>query len=735
VRWPFSRRRPAPTGAGTTTRSEPAAWRSLPTIHRTVERIEPTAHSTEFAHDLGIRRPLEHFYEPLGHEVRTEAPSGIATGIASPAVAGIEGPELDYSHAPDRPLGHEPTGARTASGAPGPVQRSPAPSGEVGRMPEVAPVRVLRATEQPPAQMPVGETESEIVPEPSAASVARTMEAQPAPTAGEGEAAREAEVVDEPVDALQASEPQGGQEVSEEGSGVQRVAETEAPLVGRRLGLGDPLTRRPPTATEAPSIAEEGLPLAARPGSSVAQGSEGPSSAGIQRAAVAPGPGQPSAAGETPTPGTSFGPTAQPGTGPGTAPIAGATPSMVRTHRVMRKASAEEPESESVSVPETPPSPVVLAPRRLAALPPEPRAGGAEAASGETSRVHRAAEEYGPGEELPPPAGSGRAQRAREEATPTAPEPQPLAGPGPQEEAAEEIVPEPAAAGGLETEPGAESLAEESSGPEAAPVLRVAPLVSARHIARSRSAGEAPAEFVQRAPETPAQLAGVGLQRAAARSGATGPARVGLPSARTLTTVGTGPAVSGPAEEGRPFISAGELVPAPSMQHVSRTLGPEAVSSDALAWGPHGEPQAGPITQSPGAIGRTEYQPGALPLVSRKASEPAPTTMRTTRWVAPMADPGAAAVAAGVATPDGNGSVIFRTPAEVEAPSAALQRQEAEAGPSAEPAGPLAEPTVAVGGSKKEIEELASKLEEPLFRRLRQSLLLLRERSGKLADL
>jgi hypothetical protein len=100
-----------------------------------------------------------------------------------------------------------------------------------------------------------------------------------------------------------------------------------------------------------------------------------------------------------------------------------------------------------------------------------------------------------------------------------------------------------------------------------------------------------------------------------------------------------------------------------------------------------------------------------------------------------MADPGAAAVAAGVATPDGNGSVLFRAPAEVEAPSAALQRQEAEAGPSAEPAGLLAGPAAAAGGSKKEIEEQARALAEPIFALLRQRLRLDRERSGKLADL
>jgi hypothetical protein len=47
----------------------------------------------------------------------------------------------------------------------------------------------------------------------------------------------------------------------------------------------------------------------------------------------------------------------------------------------------------------------------------------------------------------------------------------------------------------------------------------------------------------------------------------------------------------------------------------------------------------------------------------------------------------------------------------------------------------MAGPAAAAGGSKKEIEELASKLEEPLLRRLRQRFLHLRERSGKLADL
>jgi hypothetical protein len=122
-----------------------------------------------------------------------------------------------------------------------------------------------------------------------------------------------------------------------------------------------------------------------------------------------------------------------------------------------------------------------------------------------------------------------------------------------------------------------------------------------------------------------------------------------------------------------------------------------------------------------------------LAVVSREAAEPATESMPAAQTVSRVADPGAAAVAAGVATPDGNGSVVFRTPIELDGfgsyPEAgpSVQRQEA-AGESVSPGMP--EPN-----QSDELERLSVKLEERLFRRLRQQLWLLRERKGKLADL
>jgi hypothetical protein len=732
VRWPFSRRRPAPTVAGTTTRSEPAAWRSLPTIHRAVETIEPSAHSQDFVHDLGTRRPLEHFVQPLGHDVRTEAPGGIATGIAGPAIARNEGPELDYSHPTDRRQAHEV--ARTGAGGLGSVQRVQEPSEAKGRMPDLAPVRVLRAEQAPAAEAPASESEPEIVPETAAApEVPTPQETPPAPIVDEAGVAREPASAGQSEESLAPEAPSSAEEGPDEGAPVQRTPETKAPLVGRRLGLGDPIIQRPSTASETPSVSEEGFPLAGRaaasesvspgPVSAVEPGAGGASEGGIPRAASDSGASAKAGAPASPA---SLQRTVA-GEPAGIAPVAGATPSLVRTRGVMRKESAEEPES----VPEPAPALDLPAPRRLTVLPAEPgRAEPGAASGGEATTVHRAAEEYGPEQELPPPAGAAQAQRAPE-ATGSAPTPERSdAGEARVQEA--EIVPEPAALASAQAaasapertaaeEMGGESPADGGFQSEVAQVTTVAPLVSARDITRIARAPETPGELVQRAPESHAakDTGGAALQRATAASSRTASSGVASTASRqpsrTLTSTGEVHRSAVPsAAEGRGSMLAAGLVHAAPMQYVSRAPADEA--------SPETEPEA------------------ALPLASRKAAEPPSTTVSTTQWVAPFAHPGEAAVASGVATPDGNGSVVFRTPADHEAP--VVQRDDGR-NPIGEMVGGM-EPgagqgdlgsTVVALMQKVEFEQLLTKLEDPLYRRLKRRLLLQRERRGKGPDL
>lgn len=101
-------------------------------------------------------------------------------------------------------------------------------------------------------------------------------------------------------------------------------------------------------------------------------------------------------------------------------------------------------------------------------------------------------------------------------------------------------------------------------------------------------------------------------------------------------------------------------------------------------------------------------------------------------------------MAAGLATPDGNGSVVFRTPADYEAP--VVQRQEEASNPLAEAVrgfdpgagqGEAGGIGAMVGGLAKKIEfdQLVTNLEEPLYRRLSRRLRFERERRGQSADL
>src|SRR5205085_10764716 len=57
-------------------------WTSQPVLQRTSGDLELTAPTAQFVPGLTGRRRLDLALAPLGHEVRLEAPAGIATGIA-----------------------------------------------------------------------------------------------------------------------------------------------------------------------------------------------------------------------------------------------------------------------------------------------------------------------------------------------------------------------------------------------------------------------------------------------------------------------------------------------------------------------------------------------------------------------------------------------------------------------------------------------------------------------------
>jgi hypothetical protein len=137
----------------------------------------------------------------------------------------------------------------------------------------------------------------------------------------------------------------------------------------------------------------------------------------------------------------------------------------------------------------------------------------------------------------------------------------------------------------------------------------------------------------------------------------------------------------------------------------------------------------------PGPLTESGYESMPLAGVSRKASEGTSGAASIGHVTTSTSDPGAVAVAAGLAIPDGNGSVVFRMPSGDGATGPSIQRQDEAPAAISEPTTPTPTTGETAPRSKQEIEALASQLEETMVRRLRQRLLHLRERRGKLADL
>ena len=71
------------------------AWSSLPPLERTSGDVELTALTSSFISRLTARRRLDVSLAPLGHDVRLDAPAGIATGIAQVVQLSAAGPSLD----------------------------------------------------------------------------------------------------------------------------------------------------------------------------------------------------------------------------------------------------------------------------------------------------------------------------------------------------------------------------------------------------------------------------------------------------------------------------------------------------------------------------------------------------------------------------------------------------------------------------------------------------------------
>ena len=73
-------------GPGPRAESRPAAWRDLAPVQRTVGAAPLTAPSAAFARDLASRRAPDPILVPLGHDVTSDGPAGLVSGITVPLV-------------------------------------------------------------------------------------------------------------------------------------------------------------------------------------------------------------------------------------------------------------------------------------------------------------------------------------------------------------------------------------------------------------------------------------------------------------------------------------------------------------------------------------------------------------------------------------------------------------------------------------------------------------------------
>lgn len=197
-------------------------WSSQPPIQRVAGPIELTAPADTMLAGLTSRNLPEFALQPLGHEVRLEAPAGIATGIANPIATRSRWSPLEFvrragqrlrgaTASPEADIDATAERIDPSRGGVPPDSQAPAPA---------PPQRLLRAVETPAAERK---------PHPSLTHVSSELLAplgQP--------------VEDRPPQPTVESEPSGAAEQI----AAQRAPVPQRPGVVRRVRLGPPLPDR-----------------------------------------------------------------------------------------------------------------------------------------------------------------------------------------------------------------------------------------------------------------------------------------------------------------------------------------------------------------------------------------------------------------------------------------------------------------------------------------------------------
>jgi hypothetical protein len=303
-------------GSGPSSVVRPAAWHDLPPVQRAVGVAPLTAPSADFARSLAGRRAPEPMLAPLGHDVTVDGPAGLVSGIAVPLVqrapSGPAERPVPVLPAPPAAGRGRPTARRTVTSvaawppsdaadktADSPTlegtsaeTRAGPTAGEPAADDSVVPLRALPVA-------PVATT-------PPALSATRVADpTAPAPVLALARAVTPGAPAESAGLPAAASVPVTGStsgSAQETGAAVPPVTagadDSAHPVVARRtlgesrrLGLGAPLTGRPPSvATEA---GRADLPVArlARPVDAPGLGSaSAPIAPAIPAAAAAPAP-------------------------------------------------------------------------------------------------------------------------------------------------------------------------------------------------------------------------------------------------------------------------------------------------------------------------------------------------------------------------------------------------------------------------------------------------------------
>ena len=166
--WPFRRRQEAagPDVAG----ARDPGWAATAPIARTIEAPDATIGTTSFERDLASRKPPQPFLAPLAHNVSSEGPVGLISGLTAPVRE--QSQEASEKRTPRSIEFRSPVQRSVASGwSTAASDKAPHPASLAAPAPPSAPRRSPLTTAdiaEPVVRLPIVREEPSSTPDPSA---------------------------------------------------------------------------------------------------------------------------------------------------------------------------------------------------------------------------------------------------------------------------------------------------------------------------------------------------------------------------------------------------------------------------------------------------------------------------------------------------------------------------------------------------------------------------------------